>query len=105
MQVQGFATATEAKRPVTSGVCLIAEVLVFGQDKVPLRRDRRARRNLVPRQIVGAVAQKPAADVNRLVGGVVKLDPVGDPSGGIGQKLVDDDRPGSRNQAGVIEAG
>ena len=86
MQIHRLAVLAQAERHLAARIGLVAEVLVLVEHHVPAGGDARACGDPVLGQVVGVIAEEPAADVDRLIGRIVQLDPVGAAALGVGQQ-------------------
>ena len=105
LQVQRLAALAERKRNMAAGGIGLVEAGRLVEHLKPVLRDHRPGGNLVahPVGLRGVVvAEEPAADVDRLVGGVVQLDPVRVRPVRMRQDLVDHHRPQFRHDPAVV---
>jgi len=104
VQIQRLARAAQAERRLAARISFVAEVQVLIEHDKAAGPDGRSAGDPVSSQIVLAVAEEPAADVDGLIRRVVQFDPVGLPWLGVGHHLVDHHRAGRDRLGAVVEA-
>ena len=78
---------------------------MFIENKVPVWTDLCTGSDLIFKKVVGAIAEKPAADFNHGPRRIVQFDPVRIAARRVGKQFVDNDIARVREDAAIIVSG